>query len=989
MARAATSDELIALRSDNQWSRLFLAMHKPVTVYTARLASLPSSNDIVLQIAFTSGSGTLGDVKEGMVLLVGTTAGARDLGTCRLRKAPIAGTFYIGAKSNISWQASCYLTVLDWMRFERRDPVLSSGALLMDGDIAYSDQHVNFDPCPNLGPDAVVTLEGAYVDVPFSAAPFVFDSTISAYSWSVYPATGVTITGGTTATPSFRFTIALGHQAYRVSCLVTAATGKSVTAHRRAFIFDEDNPPYTAILKDCGANIDEGGWSFEVEMDADATLTEVCDNALVVLFAKDYYGNVEQSIGPVSGRENIITYGWIENEPIDWNPRGGKISFRVQGPAYWAKQMQCNDFLQEITLGVPVNWEEMQNLTVDKAAFHLLHWRSTFTRICDFYKSGDTNFSPKFESPTGSLWDQLSQIGQKVLAFPGCDRYRRLYLEIEPQAVAEASRTWPVVQTLAKNDWMNEINFSRIKNTPNGVLYLAGWVVQADGTAITLYSISPGHVAEEHGRSDIIDGLLLSDQTQSNDLCGLIQGWKNNPYGPFDIELASNHRLIDLWPRQKLTISIAEEDTPRGISYSGNLIPRDIAITHDKTGFLHTIIQAEAETLPEPAINGDIPNGDGTFDDFPEIEPLGGLSPFPDDSIIPGGEITVSNRFVIHCERHGMLVTENFDAANPSWDYVTFFLNVRNMLVTPSGAVFVHNSADEIWVASSEQGGYTRILTAADLATAFGSGAGIKAMGYNPNMTESVMLIIWRNATNLSGTMIGDSSGFAKGESGYTFDDDTNFLTTKRNDMLAYGGGAWAYVFGCNFPGASQRHQIRRFTAEGVHMDTDPLNISSTEDVTGEGHIFRLGTSGTILMWERNDDYFAILEDNGNGSITSHVPPAQFRGSHTTLAATLDGQYVMAHFTGGSAGEIRTSSDGGANWSSPLTMPSGFWGPSYIICIDADRWIVTGISNGTSNRKVVLYTDDFGVTWIDKSGNIANIFPSPDYASVDFIQVLP
>ena len=47
MTRAITSPELALLRSEGQWSELYMAVLKPNTVYTARLASLPASNDQV------------------------------------------------------------------------------------------------------------------------------------------------------------------------------------------------------------------------------------------------------------------------------------------------------------------------------------------------------------------------------------------------------------------------------------------------------------------------------------------------------------------------------------------------------------------------------------------------------------------------------------------------------------------------------------------------------------------------------------------------------------------------------------------------------------------------------------------------------------------------------------------------------------------------------------------------------------------------------
>jgi hypothetical protein len=113
MARALTSDELNLLRADGQWTKLYLAVLNPNTVYTARLASLPSSMDNVSQISVNTESGTLSDVKPGMTVYVGSTSGASDLGMCRVRKVPITGTWYIGLTSEVTWQSTCFLTIVD------------------------------------------------------------------------------------------------------------------------------------------------------------------------------------------------------------------------------------------------------------------------------------------------------------------------------------------------------------------------------------------------------------------------------------------------------------------------------------------------------------------------------------------------------------------------------------------------------------------------------------------------------------------------------------------------------------------------------------------------------------------------------------------------------------------------------------------------------------------------------------------------------------
>jgi len=162
LPRAATSPELVKLRADNQSTRLYLTVHAPATVYTARLSAVPSSTDKVASITYSSGSGTLADVLQDMTLLVGSSAGASDYGIARIRKdgTTTAGTFYIGETSEINWLSNAYLTVLDeFTLWPRHIAIASDGTTpLMDYDVAYTDQNVAAGaiPTPIMGPPAVL-----------------------------------------------------------------------------------------------------------------------------------------------------------------------------------------------------------------------------------------------------------------------------------------------------------------------------------------------------------------------------------------------------------------------------------------------------------------------------------------------------------------------------------------------------------------------------------------------------------------------------------------------------------------------------------------------------------------------------------------------------------------------------------------------------------------------------------------------------------------
>src|SRR5574341_2174406 len=104
MARAMTSQELTYIRTDSQASLLFMAIHKPTTVYTALVNQTFSTLDEVSQITYAAGSGTLANVLPGMTMYVSALGyGQYELGMVRIRKTPTATIFYLGENSEIKW----------------------------------------------------------------------------------------------------------------------------------------------------------------------------------------------------------------------------------------------------------------------------------------------------------------------------------------------------------------------------------------------------------------------------------------------------------------------------------------------------------------------------------------------------------------------------------------------------------------------------------------------------------------------------------------------------------------------------------------------------------------------------------------------------------------------------------------------------------------------------------------------------------------------
>lgn len=616
--RAATSPELALLRADNQSARVFLTIHNPTVIYRATLAAVPASTDSVASITYTAVSGTLANVLMDMTLLVGSAAGLSDYGIARIRKdgTTTPGTFYIGETSEVNWQSNCYLTIVDefclWPRHVKID---TDGVTpLMDFDVAYTNQNIAAGevPTPVMGPHQVAWLRGTTVSItPDGSASWVTGGTITSYSW--YAPGSVSSSGMTTATPMITYNAA---GVYRIALTVAGNNSISFTGYRYVFVITESVGVTTQFTLDsCSGDYSQGGWSFRVMLYDEATLALVRDRALVMLHAVDYYGNTQSSVGYVAGSENVICIGYIAGESITWGTedKWGTVAFDVQGPQYWFGKMTAfPSGVKDVSDStMPNKWTKFSGLTLFDAWYHFMRWRTTATRMMDVYENTEHRRHKRLEAPGGeNIWAQLVEIAHRsMLADPCCDRYGRIWLQVNQQFVADRSGI-PVIMAITSADWYDQINLERVIVDPAATIDLSG--VVWDGVNVTpIFSLAPGHVFKHYGDVEVVDRLQLENtgsQAATNTLAGLYSAWKNNPYPHIDIKFASNHRLFDIAPYQHLTLAITAADTPRGLTESLTLIPRSISYEFDNAvGVMLTSGTFEAEVTAALAVTGDTP----------------------------------------------------------------------------------------------------------------------------------------------------------------------------------------------------------------------------------------------------------------------------------------------------------------------------------------------------------------------------------------------
>src|SRR5512139_3281202 len=208
LPRVLDGTEIALLRSDNQSSRLYLTVHIPATVYSARLGAVPSSTDQVTSITYNSGSGTHTDILADQTLYVGTSAGAYDLCMVRIRNltgiGATSGTFNIAEESEINWAANAYLTVKDEFSIWPKHIYMDGTTPYLDYDLVYTDENSKCDSIPVMGQHRVLWLDGATISGTFDASDsWTLGNSVTDYLWT---APGASATSGlNTATPTITY----------------------------------------------------------------------------------------------------------------------------------------------------------------------------------------------------------------------------------------------------------------------------------------------------------------------------------------------------------------------------------------------------------------------------------------------------------------------------------------------------------------------------------------------------------------------------------------------------------------------------------------------------------------------------------------------------------------------------------------------------------------------------------------------------------------
>ena len=579
-----TASELALLRTQPHQTKLYLSIFEPQTVFAARVNDNGAAKGDRVITYDTVTVGNYAAIDGGMTMYVGTSLGGKEKGAIFAIKAD-ATTITVGENSHVNWDDNDYLTIVNfhqiWPVYPRYIQDETDITVYKIYDIAYIDQNEDLGSLLVMGPNYAGFINqvtgSCMVYYDGSESENVIGTTGSSYLWSFE---GGTPTGSTAITPGWINYTGTGH--YRTMLRVETPSSNADEGIRQISIYDRpgegDNTPILNWgLESLTGSREEGGYTARIWVKED--VSSVVDGALVVLFADDWYGATQQSIGGnFSNRESTVFVGYIIDGSIDYDYQTSTVFFDVGSPSEIMKLGEAFSVSLEDSANPSTSasekgghaWFYLVGLSTKTALYHYYRWHSSVYTLMDIRYVGTEFDIQYFDADRTSLYDAGNTfLKTTVYGKSVCDRQGALYLEVEAGAIDDAASNLTGNMFIDNHDWIGNPAISEefVENVSylemGGVAYSGG----GSGTYSALLAAGSGITPAYRGRNLKMMGLALTSQGQLNTLVGNIWEDMNANYPEVSLDLAGNFRNLDIAPQEVVSLTVLSGDTHRGLSW--------------------------------------------------------------------------------------------------------------------------------------------------------------------------------------------------------------------------------------------------------------------------------------------------------------------------------------------------------------------------------------------------------------------------------------
>lgn len=572
-----SSVQLEQLRTRPQSTQLHLSIFQPVAIFKAQIndASITRGARTITYDSVTLGSSAV--IESGMTLLIGTTAGARDVGKIRVRSAN-GSAITVSENSNIEWSDNLHLTVLKywelWPVFPRivLNPANESDSIFYkDYDIPYTNENSILGTYPCAGPHRAI-FKGSQIYYSSTGTHNLLGESLT-YSWTFE---GGSPSSSTSADPGNVTYNTPGH--YVTKLQITSSSGAVDTTYRYVSVYDrEGEGTNTPVIKweltNLGGSRDEGGYKASFKVYENIPITE---NAVVVLFADDFYGNTSVSLGGnYQNAEKIFWVGYVIDGSVHYNYQHSYVEFSASSISELMKSSLGFSVSVE-SVANPDRWYKLLDMDCRRALYHYLRWHTTALSIADFQFIGDDRKIQFFDADRASMYDAIDNLMRNTLIGKSvADRQGKMWMEVDARAYSNPTGSFSSVMEITNRDWMNQPSIEEQFSDRLSFLEYGGIAYSGvyTGTFSALLASGPGSAPSFRGRIDTQQGLALLGQAQLNELVGNVWANENADYPKISMEMGIGTRNLDIAPQETVGVHILAGDTVRNQVIDGLYIP--------------------------------------------------------------------------------------------------------------------------------------------------------------------------------------------------------------------------------------------------------------------------------------------------------------------------------------------------------------------------------------------------------------------------------
>ena len=645
--------DLQLLRNGDHRTEVFASALSPRVLWSARV------NDGSIGIGertifFDGGSGLNWNwVQDHQTVHIGTTPGGHDIGIGRVRiksvssgDGGITGTVTVGANS-IPWQDNAYLTFLHtyelWSIFPRID---GSEVFYKDYDITYNDQNEEMTPVAIAGPHRARFSEpgvGYTYQFPignsYAIAPGAGITTLT-ITITPFPAGIIT---GPYSFPNMPIFIPDGdayYGQYWVRVQVADNNGKTQQTFRSIFHHSSDptHPTYpiTEIESlSISGDWNTGGWESGIVLKDKASISEIPEGTLFLIWSRSYYQGVEQDVSTRSWGRNILLSGYARNDQYERvGESGGSASFSVRT----IDDLLRNRGLFSVSLESkdnPDKWYKFLNnyLTAGRIVHHFYKWHSTLLEVTDvFGLKNDGGIQRKAaDIERGTLYNMPDNLirNQGIFAHLVCSKAGEMRMARDLLYRDDATRAAaPIVADFEDGDILDGgITVVHRPFFDTSFVFVSG--IAYDGsTATPIGSTAPSEWPSAFGSKVFhVERQMMVDQASSNELAGQILAIQNNEFPEVRVSFSGNYAgVLEVADQEWWRMTLNPSDTIRQIPFTDKkMICRNVSLGFDLASGI-VIVRAVF-----------IPDADGTPGvpyQWPDTIPSGGGEPPP----IPTGD---------------------------------------------------------------------------------------------------------------------------------------------------------------------------------------------------------------------------------------------------------------------------------------------------------------------------------------------------------------